>query len=241
MVEETGMGGGARQFPPTRWSLIQTAAGSEGDRSAALEELLEAYWKPLYFYVRRKGMGVDDAKDAVQEFYARLLTGDFFDRPNQKKGRFRSYLRVCFDNFLRNEHEKRTAKKRGGDVKTISLEVDVAESQLRSAPESPDAAFEREWARGVMEGALERLEAEFVNGRRQGPFEVFSRYFKTGEPPPYEQTAKELDMTVSSFKSFLHRTRERFRAIVREEVVHTIGDEDNVDAEIDALIRALRP
>ena len=48
-------------------------------------------------------------------------------------------------------------------------------------------------------------------------------------------------MTVSSFKSFLHRTRERFRAIVREEVVHTIGDEDSADAEIDALIRALRP
>lgn len=240
MVDDTAMGGSARQFPQTRWSLIRSAAGAGGERRAALEELLGAYWKPLYFYVRRKGLAVEDAKDAVQEFCARLLAGDFFERPDPAKGRFRSYLRVSIDNFLRNEHEKRTAKKRGGDVKTVPLDVDVAESQLGGAPDAPDAAFEREWARGVMENALERLDAEFAAGRRQGPFDVFARYFQTGEPPPYEQTARELHMSVSSFKSFLHRTRERFRALVREQVAHTIGDEESADAEIGALIRALR-
>ena len=39
----------------------------------SLESLIRAYWKPVYFFVRRKGHDAEGAKDLVQGFFAALL------------------------------------------------------------------------------------------------------------------------------------------------------------------------
>lgn len=45
----------ARAFRTTHWSVI-LAVGQEGaEQSAALEKLCQAYWFPLYAFVRRQG------------------------------------------------------------------------------------------------------------------------------------------------------------------------------------------
>jgi hypothetical protein len=46
-------------------------------------------------------------------------------------------------------------------------------------------------------------------------------------------------MSLPQFKAFLHRTRERFRDLVRQEVMETIHDPNEVDLEIGELIRIL--
>lgn len=60
------------RFETTRWSLV-IAAG--GDRSSAarraLADLCEAYWYPLYSYVRRQG--AEEARDLTQSFFVVLL------------------------------------------------------------------------------------------------------------------------------------------------------------------------
>ena len=52
---DTSLGGGGRAFPSTRWSRILSSRGDGQARRAALGELLDAYWKPRYFFARRKG------------------------------------------------------------------------------------------------------------------------------------------------------------------------------------------
>ena len=45
-------------FVSTRWSLILSGAGSEsGDRKTrkALAELCQIYWRPIFFFITRRG------------------------------------------------------------------------------------------------------------------------------------------------------------------------------------------
>lgn len=238
MVEETAIGGPAREFPRTRWTLIASSRESTERRRAAMEELLAAYWKPLYTYVRRKGLNIEAAKDAVQGFFARLLERDFPAGLDPAKGPLRAYLRTALANFLVNQHEGAVAEKRGGGRVAVTLDFDVAERDLRSVPDSPDAAFDREWALGVMERATARLRGEFEGGERKGPFDLVLRFLGFGEAPSYAEAAKAAGMSVVQLKAFLHRARARFRELVREEVADTAGDPD---AELGELLRALRP
>ncbi len=239
VVDETAIGGPAREFPATRWTLIQSSRQGPEARRAALAELLSAYWKPLYFYVRRKGRKIEAAKDAVQDFFAHLLERDFLARLDPGRGSFRAYLRTSVDHFLINEHEARSAQKRGGGAVPMTLDFDVAERDFARAPESADAAFDREWAVGVMERAIERLRREFEEGVRKGSFDVALQYFRPGEPPSYADAAAQCGMTPPQFKAFLHRTRARFRTILRELVADTVSDEREADCEIEHLLKAL--
>jgi RNA polymerase sigma-70 factor (ECF subfamily) len=239
VVEETVIGGAAREFPATRWTLIASSRAGTDARRAALAELLEIYWKPLYFYARRKGMDIEAAKDAVQGFFARLLERDFLERLDPGRGRFRSYLRAAFDNYSANLHESASARKRGGDVLVVPLDFEVAERDLGAAPDAAEAAYDREWALGVMERALARLRKEFEAGARRGSFDVALRFFRPGEPPSYAEAAAACGMGGVQFKAFLHRTRARFRDLLHEEVAHTVPDPADSGAEIEHLLRAL--
>src|SRR4051812_31497017 len=129
-MAETSIGGAGREFPNTRWTVIASSRSSAEARAKALEELLASYWKPLYFYVRRKGLSIEDSKDAIQGFFAQLLDKEFLERLDPKKGRLRGYLRTAMDNFLVNRHEERSAQKRGGGKKVVSLDFDVDESHV---------------------------------------------------------------------------------------------------------------
>jgi DNA-directed RNA polymerase specialized sigma24 family protein len=238
MVEETAIGGAARDFPRTRWTLIASSRGSADGRRAALEELLNAYWKPLYTYARRKGLNIEASKDAVQGFFAQLLERDFLEGLDPGKGPLRAYLKTALAHFLINQHERAVAEKRGGGRVAVTLDVDVAERDLRGVPESPDAAFDREWAVGVMERATAALRREFESGERKGPFELVLRFLGFGEAPSYGEAAKASGMSVVQLKAFLHRARTRFRELVRDEVADTVGGDP--DAEIGELLEALR-
>ncbi len=228
-------------FPTTRWTLVVASRQGTEERRAALEELLSIYWRPVYVYARRKGLDRPAAEDAVQGFFLRLLEQDFPDRLDPEKGRLRGYLKAAFDHFVVNLHLKDAAQKRGGGQRHLPLDAVLVERELAAAPEPPDAAFEREWAVTVMEHALARLRREYEDGRRKGDVETVLRFFRLdGAPPSYEEAAAACGMTPPQFKAALHRARSRFRAILREEVAGTVGDDDAADAELADLVRILR-
>ena len=132
-------------FAPTRWSLI--AAAREGDSPEArqaLSQLCEAYWYPLYAYIRRSGHAADQAQDLTQEFFARLLARDFLGVADPSKGRFRAFLLASCKHFLANEHDRAAAQKRGGGVTPVSLSIEEAEARYRREPShdlTPERAF----------------------------------------------------------------------------------------------------
>lgn len=239
MPLETDIGGAAREFPATHWTAIVAARDGTEARRAALDEVLATYWKPLYTFARRKGLDRERAKDAVQGLFAQLLERDFLEKLDPSRGRLRGFLKAAMDHFLINEHERSAAVKRGGGARVVSLDVEGVEESIAALPQPPDAAFDREWALGVMERATARLKAEFASGKRGGPWELVAQFQGFGEAPAYADAARAHGMSVVQLKAFLHRARVRFRELVREEVGGTIAPGGPADEEIGELMKAL--
>ena len=50
------------------------------------------------------------------------------------------------------------------------------------------------------------------------------------------EAASELGLTESAVKAAVYRLRQRYRALVREEIAHTVADPTEIEAEIQYLI-----
>lgn len=226
-------------FPTTRWTLILEAKSSAEARRAALVQLFHVYWQPLYVLFRQKGLAADAAKDAVQSLAVQLIERDAIGHVDPARGRLRAYLRTAAQNLLANQHEAATAQKRGAGAELLPIDLEVAERTVAASGASPDAAFERAWADGVMARSLQRLEREWAEEKRAGPFSLVQQFFGAAAPPAYKDAAQAHGLSVPQLKSLLHRARGRFRVLVREEVADTVNDPGEVDAEVQSLFEVL--
>ena len=209
----------------------------------ALEKLCRAYWYPLYAYVRRRGYSPEDAQDGTQSFFARLLERDLLSRASPQRGRFRSFLLTALQNFLADEHDRATARKRGAGQPLISLDAFEGEARYALEPAdnvSPDKLFERRWATTVLEQAWTSLEAEYVAEEKADLFRELRRFNSAQENAPgYAEAAGNLKLPENSVKSLVHRMRRRYRALLRAEITHTVADPAEIDEEIRYLLRVL--
>jgi DNA-directed RNA polymerase specialized sigma24 family protein len=101
------------------------AAGREArpDAQAALESLCPSYWYPIYAFIRRKGQAPEAAPDLTQDFFLHLLSGNFFERADRSRGRFRSFLLGSLNLFLAHAHDRNSARKRGGALTLLPFEI----------------------------------------------------------------------------------------------------------------------
>jgi RNA polymerase sigma-70 factor (ECF subfamily) len=218
-----------RSFQTTRWSIVRRAIGSD-DASAqiALSTLCEAYWYPLYAYIRRSGRPPHDAEDLTQGFFARLLDKNTLAAADQDKGKLRTFLLTCLQHYLADEHDRAMAQKRGAALQT-SLDAEGAEE--RYAAESaddltPDRLFQRRWALTVLEYSLQLLGDEYTS-KGQGPlYEALRPCLGFGAEPEkqYDEIAETLGIPLGTFKSHVSRVRTRFRALIFEQVALTLDD-----------------
>jgi RNA polymerase sigma-70 factor (ECF subfamily) len=230
MPRETTLGGGRRDFGETSWTLILLAR----DRKE-LGGLVERYWKPCYFYIRRKGHDVEDAKDLTQGFFGDFIQRDALGRVSRTKGRFRSFLLACLDHYLSNEYDRRKAVKRGGREKTYSLDFEGAEELLSGRnDESPERAFRRQWAVGLIERALGALKAEL--GAR---FDALKEYIVAGQPGSVKEIAAGLGLSESNVKVIVHRARKRYKELLLAEVARTVDAKGDAKDELSELLAAL--
>ncbi|MBL9133203.1 MAG: sigma-70 family RNA polymerase sigma factor, partial [Verrucomicrobiaceae bacterium] len=202
----------------------------------ALNELCEAYWRPIYAEIRRRGHTPADAQDLTQEFMARLLRQNSFGRAEESKGRFRSYLLGALDYFLANHLRDQRAQKRGGGMEIVSLDAEEAESWFALLPAdgaTPAEAFDHGWTMLLMDRALAALEAEYGERGQATVFGMLKPFLATDAGVDgYAETAAQAGMTENSFRVAVHRLRKRFRQCVREQVEVTVADPADTDAEM---------
>ena len=230
-----------RLFATTHWSVVLAAAQTDAPQAGeALETLCRTYWYPLYAYVRRRGHSPEDSQDLTQGFFAHLLRQDFLCGVGPEKGRFRSFLLACLNNFLSDERDRTQAAKRGRGQPLISLDSDEAERRYRQGPadeQTPEIAYERRWAATLLEHAQTRLAGEYA---ASGKTDLLHRLreFPLGErgESSFRDCAVRLGLSESALKSAVHRMRLRYRELVREEVARTVSDPAEVEAEIRYLM-----
>lgn len=234
----------AARFRTTRWSLVVRATdATDASSHQALERLCQAYWPAVHAFVTRRGHSPEDAKDLTQGFFARLLEKEWLRAADAAKGRFRTFLLTAVTRFLANERERADALKRGGGQVLLSLNVPEAEPGGVPEPAdgaTPEAVFERRWAETLLNRVLERLQDEFDGGGRAGRFEELKGFLTEdrGETS-YADVAARLGISTSAVKSGIHRLRQRYGELVREEIAETVDSPDEVEAEIRHLVNVL--
>lgn len=124
-------------FPTTIWTTIRRAAQSDEE---ARDVFARAYRGPVVRYLRRKGVGADEAEDLCQEVFLRLWGERVLERADRARGRFRGLLSTVTRRALHHRRKQR---------------VDAPVEDLEPADSDPD--FDREWAVELVQRAFERL------------------------------------------------------------------------------------
>jgi len=237
--------GAASRFRTTRWSVV-LAAGQESspDRAEALAVLCEAYWHPLYVFVRRHGHNAMDAQDLTQAFFTRLLERDDFAGLRPERGRFRAFLLASMRHFLANEWDRSKAKKRGGDIRHFSIDFPRGENRYLAETadtRTPESVFDREWALALLELVHKKLREQYAQKGKANQFEKLKDLLTANSPAEsYDRIAEDLEMTEGAVRVAVHRLRRRFAELLRSEIAETVSEEDEIDSEIRFLFTALR-
>ena len=237
--------GGAPFFATTHWSVVLAAGNADTPAAnAALETLLRAYWKPLFFYLRQRGQTHHDAEDLVQAFFCRFLEKDAVREASQQRGRFRSFLLAALKNFLANEYDRATTLKRGGSAPHLSLNdanfADASASALVASGMDPEKVFDREWAQTVFGHAWKQLECEFTEDGKQTQFNALAPFLhQTPGPGDYERVAAQIGLRAALMPTVVRRLRQRFRDLVRAEIAATVATPAELETEMRYLVELL--
>jgi RNA polymerase sigma-70 factor (ECF subfamily) len=209
-----------------------------------MERLCAGYWYPLYAYVRRKGHSPHDAQDLTQEFFARLLKGNFLATVEQRKGRFRTFLLASLEHFLAKEWARANRQKRGGGVAVVSLDEKDAEGRyVRESVDltSAQSLYERRWAMTLLNRAFARLGEECRTADQGELFECAKNLLSDNRGErSYAELAGEIGMTEGAFKVAVHRLRHRYGRLLRMEIAEIVGSPDEVEEEIRFLFSVLK-
>ena len=232
-------------FPLTRLSVVARTRSADAEtRRLAFETLIEAYWKPVYKYLRLKWrLDPDDAADLTQDFFATTLEKDVVGRYDAERARFRTYLRLCLDGFASNAKKAEARLKRGGGVTTVPLDFESAEGELKrhepSVPADVDELFYQEWVRALFQRAVDDLRASAHAAGRDVMFTVFERYDladPSGDRPTYAALAHDLGLTPATVTNHLAAMRRQFRRHVLDRLRDLTTSDDEFEAEAKRLL-----
>lgn len=234
-------------FPATRLSVVErTRSEDEEIRRVAWATIIEAYWKPVYKYLRMKwSLGPDEAADLTQEFFTATLEKDIVERYDPARARFRTYLRLCLDGLAANARKAERRLKRGGDVTVVPLDFQTAEGEMARHEGSVDAdveeLFYREWVRALLERSIADLKQHADALGRPVMFEVFARYDLADDSdmrPTYAEMARDLGLTAATVTNHLAAMRRKFRLIILARLRELTASEGEFEAEAARLLGA---
>ena len=234
-----------RDFTTTHWSIVAAAALSEtAEAQKALDSLCNSYWYPLYSYLRSKGSSPEESEDLTQGFFAqRIVTRKIFKGVKLDQGRFRTWMLNSLQHFIYNEWDKKRAKKRGGDRKHVSFDLESAEfqySEEQRSELSPERVFDQAWAMTLLNRSMEILTAQYEQ-RNKGESFAILRGFLPGAAATqsYSEAAQLLDKSEAAIKMAVSRIRQDYGRILRNEIKCTVSDPSEIQEELRYLLELI--
>jgi len=238
-ADQTDMGGIRESFLTTHWSLIEAVQQGQDKDQALIGLLLRRYWKPVYCYLRRKGLGNEEAKDLTQAFFHEIvLNRRLVDRADPCKGRFRSFLLHALDQFFIDQRRRESAGKRIPKDKLVSLDLcDPPALPQTILDRSPEDCFLYAWKSELLERTLAEVQAECEQQGLQTHWQLFRDKVLV---PTLENRPSELMKVIavrhgiaseSTAFNMLLTVKKHFRAALRRNLRNTIVLEQDIDEE----------
>jgi RNA polymerase sigma factor (sigma-70 family) len=223
---------------------VLEARGDSALAKAALSDLCESYYAPVFAFVRRNTPDEESARDLTQEFFARLLARQGVDTVDPLRGRFRSFLLGALKHFLSDMRDHSQRQKRGGGQVHVSLDPGTDTSPGLELPDArvlaPDREFDRKWALTLLDRSLNCLAKEHEAAGKFDQYEKLKPWL-TGEADSISQAevGRQLGMNEGAVKVAVHRLRRRFREVIKNEIAQTVNEPIQVEQELKDLFSAL--
>ena len=237
---------GGVAFASTHWTMVSLAAGSQSpeETQAALDAFCQAYWPPLYTFLRRRGYPPNDAQDLTQGFFANLLQQNVLSRVDRDKGRLRTFLLGSLQHYMANEYDRTRTLKRGGGHQIVSMSEHLAETEAALAVThhlGVTGSYDQAWAAALVTRSWENLQEALATEGQTRWLEELKPFLIGGEtvPPRPQEVATRLNVSIDTLRSALRRLRERYRELIRLEVARTVADPAEIDEELNDLYRLL--
>jgi len=235
---------GAVAFTTTHWSVVLEAQGESPAAQEALEKLCRIYWRPIFSFLRRQGVGPEEAEDLTQGFFALLLERRDLSTVRKEKGRLRSYLLSALKHYRAAERRRSTAIKRGKGQRLIPLEelrADESMNMEAADPRTAERIYERRWASTVLDRVLNLLKDEYAAKPNAALFDSLTQLLPD-EPgaPSRTDIAAQFGMTENAVTQAFHRFRQRYQSLLRQEIAHTVATAGDIEDELRHLIAVVR-
>ena len=223
----------------TAWSVVLGAQQGGDAGQAYLERLIKTYWKPAYYYARRRGMDHHAAADCIQEFFARMLAGEWLANVDKERGRFRGWLLTALRRWV-----SRSRTHTGMDRLTLVNDEVVRAYEEEDAGTNPDELFNKAWARSCLDEAMRLMTEETRGTQREKQVEVFITFLEEtaandGSSPSYDDLAERYAVPVTTITNYLHRARTLFKTYLLRAVRETVGDPKDAELELHELRKYL--
>lgn len=212
-----------------------------------MDDLCRQYYYPLYCYIRRRGLNHQDAQDILHDFLSKLIQADTFRKADGERGRLRALLCTSLQRFLYNRFRDEGARKRALELRN-EQEITLAGKRFRYEvaihDETPECAFDRKWAHELLNTVRSRLLRRYQSRGKSGLHEVLEPVLLAGGSLrgwDLSAMARMLDMTEGALRVALSRMLAEYGAILREELLQTVADPEDVESELAYLIEILRP
>jgi RNA polymerase sigma factor (sigma-70 family) len=225
--------------------VILARDGEEDSKTAAFNSLCQGYWFPIYSFCRAQGLAKAEAEDATQSFFLKLISQNGLKRVTAVNGRFRSFLLTCIKNHLIDLHHHAHAQRRGGDAQHISLDFIAAEKFLSLSGESadsPDLAYDRQWARIIVDRALLLLANDYESRSESRIYALLNAQENTshGGALKYTEIGQTLGINEDAVKYQARLLKKRFLTILRTEIARTVDTPAEVDDELRYILSIIR-
>lgn len=200
------------EFPPTSRSVLyDLRSDDERTRGRARDRLAAQYWKPIYTYVRfRWRLAPDRAAELTQELFLKDLERETFTKFDPDRGRFRTFLRTCADNLMKDQSRYERAGKRHSEH-VVSFELAEQELSRIDSSLSPEEAFEQAWRSNVIAVARARLDQNLRSRGKAQHADIFAMFHDEDPPPSYAEAAARLQISVTDVTNWLHVARREWR------------------------------
>jgi RNA polymerase sigma-70 factor (ECF subfamily) len=92
----------------------------------------------------------------------------------------------------------------------------------------------------LLDQVLRQLEAEFAATGKRQLFEQLKVFLLEDKGVgSYAETAARLEMTEGALRVAVHRLRQRYGELFRDEIAHTVASPDEIEDEVRHLLRVL--
>jgi RNA polymerase sigma-70 factor (ECF subfamily) len=224
------------RFATSRWSqVLQRDTPDKSGARDALAELSARYRYPVYAYLRRSGHPPAGASLLTEHFLKEQKTELPLANAATASGQFRAFLLVRLHAFLIRPPQTRTL--------AHTSDIDELEARYlndRLGAIAPEQAFHLCYARELLQRAHSRLAKE-ANEAGRGKLYNDLEPFLAMEPEPGRLglIANAHHASAALVAMALKRLRQRFRELVDEELIETVGGAADLEREREALFAAL--